>query len=115
MSNGGASPYYYISLQEIRPQTVILTGVTKIELSQNTTGSSPLPTGDTTAVTLRITKQAEQFVSQPVVMPAVTDQNYKVELEASTDLQNWIPAVPGDYLAGGASRFFRVKVSTKTD
>ena len=119
MQAGGTAPYYYIPNQGVRPPsstyTAIMTGVTQVRLSRNNSGSSPLLGGDTTAATFRITKQAEQFVSQPVIMPAITDQKYKVELETSTDLQNWIPSVPGDYLGGSTNRFFRVKVSTKPD
>ena len=113
MQAGGASPYIYCGTLAARPPAAVLTGVTQIELSRVHNTSTPLSAGETSAATFRITKQAEQFVSQPVIMPAVTDQNYKVELEASTDLQNWMPAVPGDYLGGATNRFFRVKVATK--
>lgn len=67
------------------------------------------------AVTLRITRQAEQIFSEPVILPAVTDQNYTVELQTSTDLTNWISAVPGDYLGSATNRFFRVKVEAKPE
>jgi hypothetical protein len=102
MSQGGVSNF-----------TATFTGLTQVGLSRSSGAFDPIPITEKLTVTLRISKAAEEFVSQPVIMPAVTDQNYKVELEASTDLQDWIPAVPGDYLGGATNRFFRVKVSKK--
>ena len=90
-----------------------LTGLTKVGLFMGDNGFLPIPTNDRLAMTIRITKAAEELFSQPVIMPAVATQDYKVELETSTDLQNWIPAVPGDYLGGTTNRFFRVKVAKK--
>lgn len=62
-------------------------------------------------VVLRITKPNEGFKSEPLVVPVSQGTTYSVELETSTDMQNWVPAAPGDYASTGPARFFRVKAA----
>lgn len=116
---GGARPYLFLSTQANEPRpdhkNAIFTGATKVSLAVEPTNNTEIPGNDRLLVTLRITRAADTVFSEPVVMPAVTDQNYTVELQTSTDLTDWIPAVPGDYLGGATNRFFRVKVEAKPD
>ena len=67
------------------------------------------------AVTLRVTKTADEIASDPVVLPPVADGIYAVTIETSTDMENWAPAAPGDYLGDSTHRFFRVKALRKPD
>jgi hypothetical protein len=62
-------------------------------------------------VVLRITKPNEGFKSEPLIVPLAQGTSYSVELETSTDMQNWVPVKPGDYASTGTARFFRVKAA----
>lgn len=66
------------------------------------------------AVTVKVLKQAEELVSEPMILPLVEDSDrFTISLETSVDMQNWAPAAPGDYLGGSSHRFFRVKAVKK--
>ena len=116
---GASRPNIYIQSQANQPNPAgtgaTFTGATSVRLSTSSGTDIDIPGNDSILVTLRITRAADTVFSEPVIMPAITDQNYKVELQTSTDLTNWIPAVPGDYLGGATNRFFRVKVEAKPD
>lgn len=79
-----------------------LTGVASLQIS-----------GGTGAVTVKVLKQAAEFVSDPVMLPVVNDGTYEISLETSVDMNNWAPAAPGDYLGSTSHRFFRVKAVKK--
>lgn len=116
----GRSPYLWMAGGNVvnHGAGLTFTGLTRVTLSEPNLISeviTPIAEGNPVAVTLRITKQADQFFSEPVILPAVADQDYTVELQTSTDLESWIPAVPGDYLGGASNRFFRVKVEAKPE
>lgn len=117
--SGGARPSLYIDTRNNQPdptsKNATFTGATRAALTTGPGADNPLPGNAGIAVTLRITRAADETFSDPVIMPAITDGNYTVELETSTDLTNWIPAVPGDYLGSATNRFFRVKVAAKAD
>lgn len=66
----------------------------------------------TTAVTVKIMSEASQVVSPPMILP-VDDEIFSISLETSTDMQDWVPAFPGDYLGSSNHRFFRVKAIQK--
>ena len=66
------------------------------------------------AVTVKVLKQAEELVSEPMILPLVEDSDrFTISLETSVDMQNWAPAAPGDYLGSSSHRFFRVKAVKK--
>jgi len=46
-----------------------------------------------------------------VVIPVDGSGNYRVALESSTDLINWVEATPGTFGSGATNRFFRVRLS----
>jgi hypothetical protein len=96
-ANGGGGPLAFTA--------VTITGLTQVRL--------PVPNGSRHAVTIRITKTADEIASDPVVLPPVADGVYAVSIETSTDLENWAPAAPGDYLGDTTHRFFRVKALRK--
>lgn len=56
--------------------------------------------------------EATQVVSTPMILP-VDDEIFSVSLETSTDMQDWVPAFPGEYLGSSNHRFFRVKAIQK--
>lgn len=65
-------------------------------------------------VTLKLLKQAEELISEPMILPLVEDSDkFTISLETSVDMQNWAPAAPGDYLGATSHRFFRVKAVKK--
>ena len=78
-----------------------LTGVTKIELK-----------GTNTFVTFRFSTPGDELIGDPVTLPTTTEA-YDVILETSTDLQNWVPTVPGEFIVPSGMRFFRVKMERK--
>ena len=78
-------------------------------------GYNPETTPDQGFVTLRILQKGEELVSNPVLLPAAADSRYEISLESSTDLQNWSPAAPGEYLGSSTQRFFRVKAVLKEE
>jgi hypothetical protein len=82
---------------------IVMTGLSQVRL--------PSQNGANVAVTLHITKPNEQLTSEPLVVPLAQGTTYAVALETSTDLQNWVPALPGDYVSTSTARFFRVKAA----
>ncbi len=106
----GTKPYFRINAGEgiVVASNLTFTGLTAVSLRDNGYNTTTY-----VMVTLRITKTADQIASQPVVLPAVTDGVYSVTIETSTDLENWAPAAPGDYLGDTSHRFFRVKAERK--
>jgi hypothetical protein len=52
----------------------------------------------------------ENAIIVPDDDPAAT---FEVFIEASADLNSWVRAIPGDYDADGAARFFRVRMVKK--
>lgn len=83
-------------------QGVTLTGVSKMSIQ-----------GGSGVVTVRVMKQAAQFVSEPVMLPLIDEGTYTITLETSIDMLDWTPAAPGDYLTATSHRFFRVKAVKK--
>lgn len=51
------------------------------------------------------------FPTGSVVIPADGSGNYRVGLESSTDLINWIETTAGTFGSGATNRFFRVKMT----
>ena len=92
----------------------IFSGVSSISVQNgNLTGVSGSSGKIPVAVTVKIMSEASQVVSPPLVLP-VDDEIFSISLETSTDMQDWVPAFPGDYLGSSNHRFFRVKAIKKT-
>ena len=83
----------------------VFTGLNRLSIVSTSTKKA--------VVTVKIMTQASQTVSTPMVLPPVDDEIYTITLETSTDMKNWVPAYPGDYLGNGSHRFFRVKAVRK--
>lgn len=90
---------------------ITLTGVTGFSVNADHGSDGK----DNLIITLKITHQGEELTSPPVVMPPVADGRYTISLETSTDLENWAPSAPGDYLGSATARFFRVKAFRNPD
>ena len=59
--------------------------------------------------TLRITKQDETFLSNPVALPTNVGGPIEISVETSTDSFNWSPAAPGIIPANSPLGFWRLK------
>jgi hypothetical protein len=106
-ADGGPNAWLYIAGGQgmaVQPN-VVMTGLTQVGFI--------LGTGERVAVTLKITKAADEMVSQPILLPPATDGVYSLSMETSTDLENWAPAAPGDFLGTSSHRFFRLKAVRK--
>ena len=89
-----------------------ITGATKIRFGSQS-NTSPDSASDYTYVVCKIIKPGQELISPPVVTPASADAKYVINLETSTDMQTWIPAIPGEYLGSSGQRFFRVRAVVK--
>jgi len=101
-----------VTTQSLTPNNGLLgsvfSGVTSISVKNGKYSSTDLAV----ALTVKIMSEASQVVSPPLVLP-VDDQTFSISLETSTDMQDWVPAFPGDYLGSSNHRFFRVKAIKK--
>ena len=72
--------------------------------------------GEFALISLKITPLPTETItpSNTVVIPDITDGQFQVILESSTDLVNWTEALPGNYGGQIEKRFFRLRV-TQTD
>ena len=75
------------------------TGLTEVYISAPTDVSA----------TLRITKQDETFLSNPVALPTNVGGPVEISVETSTDSINWVPAAPGIIPANSPLGFWRLK------
>lgn len=57
----------------------------------------------------RASEGGEYLPTNTVVIPTDPAGNFKIILESSTDLINWVSAVPGTYPSETERRFFRVR------
>lgn len=87
----------------------VISGVTKIRIGKKDTPN----VNEGFYVTLSILKQGQQLLSTPMVTPGTADSKYEITLETSTDMQNWTPTVPGEFLGNSGQRFFRVRAVVK--
>ncbi len=86
----------------------VFTGVSSISVENGSAYAQTI----SAAVTVKIMSEASQVVSPPLVLP-VDDEIFSISLETSTNMQDWVPAFPGDYLGSSNHRFFRVKAIKK--
>ena len=75
------------------------TGLSEVSVSLTTTGLT----------TLRIIKQGESFLSNPVALPTNVGGPIEISVETSTDSINWVPAAPGIIPANSPLGFWRLK------
>ena len=76
------------------------TGLTQVYTATSTVAYS---------FTLRIDKQGESFLSNPVVLPTNVGGPIEISVETSTDSFNWSPAAPGIIPANSPLGFWRLK------
>jgi len=88
----------------------VIGGVTKIRVGSSNAAAA---VREGFYVTLSILKQGDQLLSPPMVTPGSADAKYDITLETSTDMQNWSPTVPGEFLGNTGQRFFRVRAVVK--
>ncbi|QJE97984.1 hypothetical protein [Luteolibacter luteus] len=67
-------------------------------------------TSDSSIVSYSITSPDESSKSNTAIIPDDDSGDHDVILEASSDLQTWVPIQPGSYAATTTRRFFRVRV-----
>ena len=88
----------------------LVTGYEKIACNINQPDADGL-------ITLKITSKEELTIvaSNVVTLPAEIGQGHVVTLEQSTDLINFTPVSPGEYLGAATPQFFRVKITRQPD
>ncbi|WAC19055.1 hypothetical protein OVA24_17650 [Luteolibacter sp. SL250] len=119
MTMAGSSAELNLSIHGIVNSLVVpfdtMSGLTSIRLGKSAGdggASSDLPNADVFLV-LQITRAGQHLFSDSLVTPGSADAKYDVVLETSTDMVNWSPGAPGEYLGSTGQRFFRVRATVK--
>lgn len=101
----GSYAIYNPSTLSAAAQPIQFTGATNVVLSEGNYG----PAFVTFTICSPQTNAVSYVPANAVVIPSDATGPVQIILESSSDLVNWVPALPGTYGSTYTNRFFRVR------